>query len=135
MDGGTCDLLILGVVEDFTNIEELGIPGFELRMNEFLAGKGEEIRGGQLIKQRFKGGRKKKLSNNLHGELQACTASEEERDSDWGGLGRDACKQLVKMALDSGATLFEHLKLLSHHIKFFFLYTVVFYDEFQLCTL
>ena len=94
-------------------------------MNEFLAGKGEEIRGGQLMKQRFKGSRKKKLSNNLHGGLQACTASEEERDSDWGGLGRDACKQLVKMALDPGATLFEHLKLFSHHIEIFFLYSIL----------
>ncbi|CBI35090.3 unnamed protein product, partial [Vitis vinifera] len=66
-DRGSCNLLILGVVEHFTNIEELGLPLFELRMNVFLAGKGEEIRGGQLIKQHLKGGRKKELSNNLHG--------------------------------------------------------------------
>ena len=41
-------------------------------MNVFMAGKSEEIRpkGAQLIKQYFKGGRKKKFSNNLHGVMR-----------------------------------------------------------------
>ena len=52
-------------------------------MNVFMAGKSEEIRprGAQLIKQYFKGGRKKKLSNNLHGVMRLFERENAEEDS------------------------------------------------------
>ena len=66
-----------------------------------------EISGGQLIKQHKKGGKKKQLSNDLHGKwvcLKGKCRLQRKRDEKEVKKKQMGVKQFVKMASDSGAS-------------------------------